>query len=122
MFTGFTLALIFIIVPTVTVCLLVKFREDASSHSIKNSTSVNGNSLKDPIKKYIVASEFVKVRKVKRRIPSLKSKEEQYVRCESEAEKLFYHFAKDVIFNLKYNLLFDDIRTLKYHFVSKFAI
>ena len=134
---GLLLILLLPIILTVSAGLLGAFKGKAASNSIKNTNSENGTA--NGIIYKIIRNNFKVVRKHikagttklntrgqkkskdiknKGNIEGLKMKQD--LECKQGADKLFEIFVKNLVIDLTYDRLFDDIKNLRCVFVSTF--
>ena len=131
------LVLLLAIILTVTAGLLGAFKGKAASNSITKTNSENGSVggiiYKTIAKNYEVVHKHIKVGMPKLNIQGQKKKNDnkskasieglkmkQDIECKQGADKRFEIFVENLVIDLKYDPLFDDIKSLRCAFVSTF--
>ena len=119
---GVCLSVLFTTILTLTVLLLKTLGEESNSSNTGNTTfnyGIISNKINESVQKSAVINERIIAENTRAKPKAQrKSTQELLILCKRRIDKLFLNFTKDLAVKLKYEPLFDDMKTLKCFFVS----
>lgn len=108
--------------PNFKVLLLKTLGEESNSSNTGNTTfnyGIISNKVNESVQKSAVINERIIAENTRAKPKAQrKSTQELLILCKRKIDKLFLNFTKDLAVKLKYEPLFDDMKTLKCFFVS----